>query len=850
MQKLKELYLRNRTKLIIAVSVLLILVALINIYFVLFVRVVSNDECIWTPKKVSADSTEIVFTVVKVGGVTWNAGIRDGDKLLAINHIPIKNVLQAQDILDSMKSGEFADYTIKKNGKIVDTKVHVKKLILIMKLANSLLAFMWMVIAFIVLMAKPDGKVQKLFYAIGVASVFSALDAIAPRIITGEIIKADPFDFTFYGFFFALGVSFLPFLLIAFFWIFPTQFKFWNKKWIKITLFAFPVILLILNYSVILSMLFDWGRLSITLRYTQNSIYQYIFIANVIALISLIVNYFKLKSRQARRSIIYILLALFVALVANIYNARVAPVISDSIFNSPEYYTPIILVILVPIAFAYSIFKYQLMDVSVVIKNTIMYATATVLIAATYFFVIYILGQTISEAIGTQYQGAIAGIVFILFALVFQSTKDKFQDFITAKFYPEQFAYQKVIVKFSNDVSIVVGLENILDAMQNTFVDALKLNNFGILLREKKANNLELVRSVGMQNKSIKLKDTNLYDFIKRKSLASDFVYIEQSSFKQVFPANGDELIKENIFTIIPMIIKSKVIGLLLFGIKHSGSQFAGKELELLHAAANQAAISIENARLYESEAEKLRIERDLDLARNIQMGLLPKCIPSLDRLDICGEMISAMQVGGDYYDLIQVSDTQLFVVVGDVSGKGLAASLYMAKLQTMVQLSCESGKNPREILIDINRKFYNSIARNSFVTITMALFDTEAGKVNFCRAGHMPLLMVMEGNVTSYRTQGIGIGLNNGDVFGRTLIQEELQLKSGQIFSFFSDGITEAMDEQLNLFGEEQLSIILKKYKNLNSAQIMDEIWNSVKRFSGDFQQHDDMTMVIVKVN
>ena len=117
------------------------------------------------------------------------------------------------------------------------------------------------------------------------------------------------------------------------------------------------------------------------------------------------------------------------------------------------------------------------------------------------------------------------------------------------------------------------------------------------------------------------------------------------------------------------MVIKSRVIGLLQFGLKQSGSQFAGKDLELLYAAANQAAISIENARLYRSEADKLKLERDLDLARKIQQSLLPKCNPDVHGLDICGQMIPAMQVGGDYYDLISISPTRLFVVVGDVSG-------------------------------------------------------------------------------------------------------------------------------------------------------------------------------------
>jgi sigma-B regulation protein RsbU (phosphoserine phosphatase) len=298
------------------------------------------------------------------------------------------------------------------------------------------------------------------------------------------------------------------------------------------------------------------------------------------------------------------------------------------------------------------------------------------------------------------------------------------------------------------------------------------------------------------------------------------------------------------------MILNSKVIGLLLFGLKHSGAQFAGKDLELLYAAANQAAISIENARLYRSEANKLRIERDLDLARKIQQSLLPKCNPNVNGLDICGQMVPAMQVGGDYYDLIPVSPSKLFVVVGDVSGKGLSASLYMTKLQTMMQVACIDNRSPRDILIEINRNLYVSMEKDWFVTVTLALFDLEKNIVRVCRAGHAPLLAASNGTVSAYRTQGIGVGLEKGLIFDKTLDEEEISLTSGKIFAFYSDGITEAINENEEFFGEEKLSDLLKGKTNLHSTEIMNEIWDSITRFRGSAEQNDDMTMVLVKVS
>ncbi|HSP88711.1 MAG TPA: SpoIIE family protein phosphatase [Ignavibacteriaceae bacterium] len=385
--------------------------------------------------------------------------------------------------------------------------------------------------------------------------------------------------------------------------------------------------------------------------------------------------------------------------------------------------------------------------------------------------------------------------------------------------------------------------------MKNTYVDGLKLKTFAIFLKDRESGKMRMVRNVGLSIDNLELNAPGLIKSINDKSLISPIVAIEQNDFQYIFPENAQLLIRENIYTIIPMIIKSKAIGLLLFGLKPSGSQFSGKDIELLSASANQSAIAIENARLYKSEAEKHTIERDLDLARRIQQGLLPKCIPEMNGLDICGEMIPAQQVGGDYFDLIPISERKLYVIVGDVSGKGLSASLYMTKLQTMMRLACKTERSPKDILIEINKSLYESIERNWFVTLTLALFDTEKNTVRFCRAGHMPVLAAKNGTVDVYKTQGIGLGLEYGLIFDRTLIEEKIHLKTGEIYAFFSDGITEAMNERKDLFGENKLTELLKNQTARHSSEIMDLVWKEVKTFRGQAPPSDDMTMVLVKV-
>jgi serine phosphatase RsbU (regulator of sigma subunit) len=842
--------LRYRSNIIIFISLVFIAVALLNIYYSLEVKITSNDECLWYQKKAVKDTTVIIFEHVKVNGVTWNAGIRDGDQLLAIDGIFLKSTPQAQEILNKFSSGEYAKYTYARSGNIFETKVFVKKLVQFGWLASALSALFWMIIGFIVLTAKPDGRIQKLFYMLGVVAVLTSLSVHLPMYgdypnffrdygtLTGSVI----------GSLWLIGTSFAPFLIIYFFWNFPSQFSFTKKQWLKWLMVMIPAVVSIV--LIVIAYFTFTRQIRANVFFISLQSFQYVLAAaNVIAWVSLIFHYRKMKDKEKRKPVLLLLLALTFGLVIHFYINQIAPAISDTIFNSPEYYMPIILIVLVPLIFAYSIFKYQLMDVSVVVKNTIVYGTATATVAAIYFFVIYVAGHSISSFFGVENQGIIAGIFFIIFALVFQSTKNRFQDFLTKRFYPEQFAYQRVLVDLSNELSIVVGLENIIQLMKKTFVNALKINTFGIMTRDKDGY-LTLVESVGMNNDKCLITESRIIQFLKDKYLITKYPSIEQADFKTVFPDDkADRLISEGIYTIIPMIVKSKIVGLLLFGLKHSGSHFAGKDLELLWAAANQAAISIENARLYKSEVEKQKIERDLDLARKIQQGLLPQCIPNMKGLDICGEMIPAMQVGGDYYDLIQVSDTKLFVIVGDVSGKGLSASLYMTKLQTMIKLSCMDNKSPKEILVDINKRIYEELDKNWFVTITLALFDLKKETVRFCRAGHMPVLQAINGTVQSYRTQGLGVGIEKGIVFERSLLEEEVKLCPGQTYAFFTDGVTEAMNEKNELFGDENLNVILKNKTMARSAEIVNEIWTSVKNFRGEAEVNDDMTMVVVKV-
>lgn len=843
---------KYRSKLRTPIFYAMVILGIINFYFTVEITPQSNDECLWITRRIDKDRTGIFFNLVKEDGVTWKAGIRDGDQLLAINGVEIRNTGTAQYLLNQIAAGDSAYYLYESEGDEFESYVEIKKLVNFGSLAIVLASILWLLVAFIAIKSKPDGKLQILFYKIG---VFFTLFASQSLLINN--FNSNPlYEYTWFIFLISLlwvfAASYLPFYIIRFFWMFPKPLPILNKNYIQKILHYLPRIIF---YSIALFMILQIsgiiGNTFINIFGRLNYFLLILFLISTgIGFISLVYSYIKLKTAEEKRPIFVILVSYALAVSAIIYTSTLANQLAQTIFNDPEYFLPIFVVAILPLSFGYSVFKYSLMDVGDVVKNAIFYGILTISLAAAYFLVIYILGLGISSAISTEYQGIIAGIIFVFFAVLFQNTKDRFQEYITQKFYPEQFASHKILLKFSSEIPTVVGMENVLNYTQRVFIDSLKIKKYAVYLKHDGEPEYKLLRSFGVNALPEKFSDNEektLADINNSKE-SYNLTAIEQEEFEEVLPELSDSLIREEVYTIIPLLVKSRIIGLLLFGLKYSGARFAGKDLELLNAAANQISISLENARLYESEAEKMQLEHDLENARKIQESLLPKAIPSFPNLQIAGSMIPAMHVGGDYYDVIKLSEDKLFVIVGDVSGKGLSASFYMSKLQTMMRLYCSESTSPREVLSKVNKNIYENIERNWFITVAVGLFDLKEKKLKYCRAGHTPLIETNSSNVNLYQSKGIGVGLEKGDIFDSSLDEIEIELKNDHSFVFYSDGVTETMNEQNELYGMKRFEEMLIHNSHKSSEEILVCTLETLRHFRNRAHQNDDITLVVAK--
>jgi len=342
-----------------------------------------------------------------------------------------------------------------------------------------------------------------------------------------------------------------------------------------------------------------------------------------------------------------------------------------------------------------------------------------------------------------------------------------------------------------------------------------------------------------------------LLELLRATKTPQSFALIEEEPEHALLDAQDrKKIVDGGVILSVPMFLQDRMIGMINVGPKMSGKMYSQEDIDLLSTVAGQAAIAIENARLHVSEIEKHQIEEELKLAWKIQQGLLPKSSPAVAGLDIAGVTVPAKTVGGDYFDYITLSPTRVLVVIADVSGKGISAALYMSKVQGMVQLASQMYSSPKDILTHVNRKLYDTMERKYFITMIVALFDTERREVLVCRAGHNKALIGTNGDLSFLSGSGIGLGLERGPIFESELEEIRQPLSSKGLYFFYTDGLTEAMDNEREQFGEEAVLQLARRHSGRTSSDLQKSLLDAVRAFQGTAEQHDDVTMVIVKTD
>ncbi|MDP8244258.1 MAG: SpoIIE family protein phosphatase [Candidatus Hinthialibacter antarcticus] len=300
----------------------------------------------------------------------------------------------------------------------------------------------------------------------------------------------------------------------------------------------------------------------------------------------------------------------------------------------------------------------------------------------------------------------------------------------------------------------------------------------------------------------------------------------------------------------IPLNVQNRTIAVLSLVNKENGDEFSFEDEATLNALAEQAAIAVMNLIVHGHLRETERLERQIELASEVQKCLLPHSCPNTPGYDLAATSIPAQEVGGDYFDFVKLDEEHLLIVVADVSDKGIPGALNMATVRSVLRSLSSSNMNARDLLIAVNQFIQPDLPRGNFISMLLGILHIPSGQMDVARAGHEPLMVLRnkEENFESYAPAGIALGLVNGDLFASNIESETVNLNHDDIAVLYTDGITESMNHNWEEFSLQRFEQTLKQSRECNSQEMIDAVKERISRFTGGTPQHDDLTLVILK--
>jgi sigma-B regulation protein RsbU (phosphoserine phosphatase) len=298
---------------------------------------------------------------------------------------------------------------------------------------------------------------------------------------------------------------------------------------------------------------------------------------------------------------------------------------------------------------------------------------------------------------------------------------------------------------------------------------------------------------------------------------------------------------------VMPLVAERKAVGALVVDMRQP-RLLDEHQVRLLRLMANQAALAIEKARLHQQEVERQILDKEFEVAQQVQVSLLPKTLPQVPGWEFEAYYHAAKHVGGDFYDIFALPDEpeRLGLVIADVSGKGVPAAIFMALSHTLIRTTTVYGRQPSVALLRANQQILEENRTGQFVSVCHAVLDTRSGRLVFANAGHNPPLWVQAatGQVRELEAPGIVLGVLDEI----ELAEGAIDVAAGDLLIFFTDGVTEAMDSRQRVLGAELLQEIARDQAQASARQVLESVIRAVKLHTGDAPPSDDLALLVVK--
>ena len=298
----------------------------------------------------------------------------------------------------------------------------------------------------------------------------------------------------------------------------------------------------------------------------------------------------------------------------------------------------------------------------------------------------------------------------------------------------------------------------------------------------------------------------------------------------------------------VPLKMQGKIMGVIMLGRTAGKQVFTASDEKLLMALASQTAIAIDKAWLHQQEIKRQRLDKELAVGQQIQLSLLPESSPTISGWEFASIYQSARQVGGDFYNIFELpgSPRRIGMLIADVTGKGVPAALFMAFSRTIIHTTSLHGENPATVLQKANQLIHQDNRSKIFLTAFYAILEVETGRLTYASAGHNWPLWIPANTGIYSELSAMGFLLGAFDEI--ELEEHEIQLTTGDVLAFFTDGVPEAMNIHGDMFGEERLQATLTTSYQGSAEKVLQSIVGTVREFTGDIPQSDDFTLFVVK--
>lgn len=786
---------------------------------------------------VQNDRKAVAVFMIQPGSPAEKAGLKNGDIILEVNGKKINDLYDFDRVISRTAEDFSAHYLVERDGKYFETDVKVYKYFHLVFYIFFSLGFVFLLNGFLVGYSRPKEFSSQIFFFLGCAASLGFLNY-------GGVWRYTGFYNIFYYSYLAGLFLFYP-LFLQFFTVYPLKYEFRSRK-----LFFF----LMYFYILLIIVFFNFIEVEITGNFLK-SLIEIIYYTPILYLLAgiilFIISYRRISDYKLKKSLKIIIYGFIFGGIGLVYYFFIfTPLVSRGGLDfNPLYRLPAVLVMAIPFSFAYSIFKYKILDTEIIVKKILVLGILTVFITVVYLMLLFIIDKILTQYTGDRTILTVASIVIIIFT--FDFVNKWANNFVDKRFYRKRYNYRKSLLNFSEELPFINNIRDVIEKVNFAIKDAMGVSivKFWIIDDE----------FVSILQSYYRLKDRGEGKLYKTRDIIFKSLYEKETDHKFLYNSDLTELQipeeykdfikKEGIVLSVPITIKDRLIGAINFGRKPFDTPYSDEDIDLLKTIAIQTAIIFENSRLKINETKKQKIEEELKIAKNIQNALIPKSEINFPGLDISGLTESAKEVGGDFFDYIIQDDKKILITIADVSGKGVPAALYMTKLQALLRFASKLFKTPKSILCEVNKQIYRKLEKNYFVTMNLALFDLETGKMILSRAGHNPVLFFRDGEFHILRSKGMGLGLDNESVFNKNLEEVEIDIKENDVFVFYTDGLDEAMNKNKEEFGLNRVIYRIQNNINSDSKQIQQALMSEIKNHRNGAEQNDDISVVIVKI-